>query len=553
MLESPSGTDTLNATLFPIFSSLSDTSDDLSPNDVSRLTTTSQPNLSLRPRSSIPADLTKRTYSFGPSSSFDHHGSIPPLTASAKKRQSTLPPMGAPGRLYKVLGDFFLLSGRTMDAAIWFVLVVSLTLRLINTCTSPRYNEAIALFKSPQDTIWHASALEGLAVTAIVDAWSADHGLVRMPSDLLSQTLNIDVVQNPSQSSSSNPWSEISAKLSQSTMLYSRAIPGSESKEELSLLTYLYCSSCFRHAELLFSVWSAKGWGPLAFTAMLHPGPVPYVAPILSHSSAGNVEFPDRLSAITGISVFEIAGVLSQFHGPWLLHLGLRDRLEFLQTAAGLYSCLNLKRKETFMLREILLCIVTSIIQDREESDALGATSSVPIGLGIIPNDDGPKTPLSPHIVAREQNTNSGNSSLLKIMTHICMILGIDVEAVKLYSENQGAARDMVNYPLNTPFLWPELQVGIAREAVEVTEALPGECFSIFWHCVLPHPQIDHVHAVTFSLSVLRSLHTILRPDDQYYFYLASSRGLSTARRRADEWKLHPWFDNPITAVYVKP
>jgi len=263
-------------------------------------------------------------------------------------------------------------------------------------------------------------------------------------------------------------------------VLYSKAMPISESKEELSLLTYLYCSSCFRHSELLFSVWSAKGWGPLAFTAMLHPGPMPYVAPILSHGSAGSAELPDRLSTITGISVFEIAGTLSQFHGPWLLHLGIRDRLEFLQTAAGLYSCLNFQRKETFMLREALLCIVNTLIQDRDEFDPLSVAPSVSMGIAIGSNEDGIKTPISPYITARQQDTKSGNLSLLKIMAHICMVLGIDVEAVKLHSESESidtTHNSEISFS-NSPFLWSELQVGIAREIVELTEALPGKCFT---------------------------------------------------------------------------
>lgn len=39
--------------------------------------------------------------------------------APSKKRQSTVAPTASHGRLYKVLGDLFLLAGRTMDATIW--------------------------------------------------------------------------------------------------------------------------------------------------------------------------------------------------------------------------------------------------------------------------------------------------------------------------------------------------------------------------------------------------------------------------------------------------
>ena len=42
-----------------------------------------------------------------------------------------------------------------------------------------RYTEALALFKPPQDSLWYASALEGMATIQILDAWSAGHGPVR--------------------------------------------------------------------------------------------------------------------------------------------------------------------------------------------------------------------------------------------------------------------------------------------------------------------------------------------------------------------------------------
>jgi len=46
----------------------------------------------------------------------------PALTVqSQKKRLSTIGTSSSPGRLYKMLGDFFLLAGRSEDALIWYV------------------------------------------------------------------------------------------------------------------------------------------------------------------------------------------------------------------------------------------------------------------------------------------------------------------------------------------------------------------------------------------------------------------------------------------------
>jgi hypothetical protein len=41
-----------------------------------------------------------------------------------------------------------------------------------------RYTEAVALFKTSNDPVWYASALEGLATIALLEAWSGQ-GFVR--------------------------------------------------------------------------------------------------------------------------------------------------------------------------------------------------------------------------------------------------------------------------------------------------------------------------------------------------------------------------------------
>ena len=52
----------------------------------------------------------------------------------------------------------------------------------------------------------------------------------------------------------------------------------------INALTYLsiLIATILRQSFFLFATWAAKGWGPLAFTALMHPGPVSYVPPTLS-------------------------------------------------------------------------------------------------------------------------------------------------------------------------------------------------------------------------------------------------------------------------------
>jgi Transport protein Trs120 or TRAPPC9, TRAPP II complex subunit len=46
-----------------------------------------------------------------------------------------------------------------------------------------RYTEAVTLFKTANDPVWYASALEGLATVAILEAWSGQ-GFVRFSHSL---------------------------------------------------------------------------------------------------------------------------------------------------------------------------------------------------------------------------------------------------------------------------------------------------------------------------------------------------------------------------------
>lgn len=159
------------------------------------------------------------------------------------------------------------------------------------------------------------------------------------------------VTQQSSMSSSREPWVEVSDKLDQAIALYSKAGPNSDPDHHYDLLAYLYTVAVLRQSSLLFATWSAKGWGPLAFSALLHPGPTPYLPPTLTQSDANQPINRERLSSISGISRSQISTVLTHAHGPWLLHLGHRERIVILETIASMYASLGYHRKEAYILR----------------------------------------------------------------------------------------------------------------------------------------------------------------------------------------------------------
>lgn len=109
------------------------------------------------------------------SNNIRHSTLVVPTTKN--KRNSGIGVASSPGRLFKVLGDFFLLSGRIDDAAVWCVFIKKKNY-IPCSITFVRYTESIIVLKTAQDLAWHASALEGLATAAVLEAWLSGHGLV---------------------------------------------------------------------------------------------------------------------------------------------------------------------------------------------------------------------------------------------------------------------------------------------------------------------------------------------------------------------------------------
>ncbi|KDQ60798.1 hypothetical protein JAAARDRAFT_31778 [Jaapia argillacea MUCL 33604] len=521
-LESPVGNEYLNSTLFPILPPTSDIPEALDKmNGLDNRHPiphyNSQPELATSThRKGFPPTL-KRNYSLGPpgaavSVNLNRHSSLA-APANSKKRHSGIGAASSHGRLFKVLGDLFLLAGRTEDASVW-------------------YTEAIALFRSPQDGIWHASALEGLVTVAVLDAWSAGHGL------------------NSSFSQGREPITDLADKLAQAVALYSKPSL-SDGDSHLPLLVHLHTCAVLRHTALLFAVWSAKGWGPLAFTTMLQPGSSPYLPPTLSHDHSTSDINLERLSSLSGISRSQIAVVLAQAHGPWLLHLGPQEKVATLQAIASIYGCLGYRRKEAYILRETLGCIMDLVACGRQELGGKGSSNSRAdsVGLGIEGVEMGGVSPSNERgaVGIRENESSDGNESVLRVVKYICKVHGIDLQAVKLNKNNeqrtlesgidsareQGEDDSDNNYE---PFGWPEIQVGILHELLAVTEALPN------------YPAVAQ-----FALSALKSLHPVLSEKDQLELHATAAHALETTKRRGDQRWVEYWSGRPIVSIELSP
>lgn len=122
-LESPLGNEYLNSSVLPVLPPLSEIPSSLNANNYHESlhplgSHNSQPEI-FRPNLSTTPAL-KRNSSLGPSLRQQALNVQTP-----KKRLSAIGSVSSHGRLYKVLGDLFLLAGRTEDASIWYAYFIT--------------------------------------------------------------------------------------------------------------------------------------------------------------------------------------------------------------------------------------------------------------------------------------------------------------------------------------------------------------------------------------------------------------------------------------------
>jgi trafficking protein particle complex subunit 9 len=202
----------------------------------------------------------------------------------------------------------------------------------------------------------------------------------------------------------------------------------------------------------------------------MHPGPSRYVPPTLSHPDSHLPSNRDRLSSISGIMRSQMVTIISQAHGPWLLHLGHRERIVILESIAYLYSSLGYHRKEAYILREVVGCIMDLIVSAREENGPTYPSEAAVNGMES--GDLGA-------VAIKEIERSTGNESVIEIVKYICEVHGINLEAVAFVNpatQDKGSVPQDADPadPQEDPYGWPELQIGIIREALVVAEALPG-------------------------------------------------------------------------------
>jgi hypothetical protein len=350
--------------------------------------------------------------------------------------------------------------------------------------------------------------------------------------------------------------------MGQAINLYSRATPMNPAPPgipdpELASIVFLYAEAVLRYGRMLFAVYSCKGWNPLSLSTMLSSKLPPSFNPDPPRTSTLY-----RLTSIANITRSQISTIISQAHGPFLLHLQPSDRIQVLTSLAALYSCIGFKRKEVFVLREVQAGVMDLVVCGREESRN-AAPSPRPTTLN--PGSDGVSLAPQNVLSIRRTESSQGNASVIRIARYIAQVYGIDLYRVGVADlENRRRSSVMSSDAASTlPHLaegdarygWPELQVGVVREALAVAETLPGQIMTVFsaQSRYLRILLIEHLAVAQFSLSTLRELRDHITAQEQQHLSASANRAISIGRRRGLFHSMQFWFEDPLISIELSP
>lgn len=327
-------------------------------------------------------------------------------------------------RLSVVLGSLYLLSGRLGDA------VASI------------HNALPVFTKSMTDPIWLAGGLEVLGCALLLLELKSKGSSLNPSSSM--GTLN--------GGGSADEYAGILGNLTQASKTYhAYRTPFPSTTGARNPLPGLYTWCTLRQARTLHLLSRTRGeLGPDALSSFLADG------------ASGSVEEGGRFGG-SSVSRSDVASQTSLAHGPWLLGLDPRERIEVLGVMTRLMKSIGFRRKEGLYARELVNCLADAILNARNQS--VGG-----------PKDKG----ASGGVAVRGVLDSVGNDGLVRLMESVLQGYGVDLERPvfgnglerMVVGGKEHIAEDALE---KERFGWEELMVRALRDGIFLGEVLPGK------------------------------------------------------------------------------
>lgn len=285
----------------------------------------------------------------------------------------------------------------------------------------------------------------------------------------------------------------------------------------------VYAEACLRCAHFYLAVSEAHGNMPRALDRLVAPT-FPSSSPAAPTPPTGAAQA--RTARLTSLSPSNtvprstIAQWLSAAYSPHLALLALPVRLRLTAEIASLFGRIGYRRKEAFVLRELAALCAEGVAGRSIEvfaASGAGGPSPIPEEPSDPPRANGSSTGAGASSssgaaararafdrggsIVRTTSDPAGNDSIVRIVEKVCEAFGIevaprlsreDVQAERKKSIVQGRTLEILESEVGA-FGWPGLQLGVLKDAIIISEALPGAFFSlIFLSCLRARSRLTH-------------------------------------------------------------
>ncbi|KAI8373047.1 TRAPP II complex [Radiomyces spectabilis] len=368
-----------------------------------------------------------------------------------------------PGRIKKLLADFYLLAGRLPDAV-------------------EHYNIAIDMTKTTSDYLWLGSAMEGLVcATLLLEYLHADIG------HFVSRSQSMSPMAPSSETSSmtsepAGPPLEASAKstvgrvVEQYTALlqyYGKV--GSTTSMPMPAL--VYAEACAKMARFLLTVYVHGSWSENVLSLLVQRKLTNDTRLSGGHDRNHQPLYSDvddlAKQKQSNIPRHEIAEWAMRIWSTRMEDVLLLDQIYLMNQMASVLSAIAYHRKAAWMMYESTNRMLPLLIQGRATLAASRDTS---------------KRKIEEH-----------DTGILQVLKTICEVYGIgernvhDGGALASLDSEDGHARLNAGNKEQLRFGWAALQIDILRQCIRVAESLPDYASMLYYTTVLLKNLYQHI------------------------------------------------------------
>ncbi|KAG0167730.1 hypothetical protein DFQ30_005723 [Apophysomyces sp. BC1015] len=376
---------------------------------------------------------------------------VPTMTRSTSAQGVSTPDLGktkrrTPGRIKKLLADFYLLAGRLPDAV-------------------SHYNQAIEMTKSQSDHLWYASAIEGLTcATILLEYLRADvgHLVSRQQVSPVAASPEVPPAQKTdTPGAPATPQSTITEVVEQYTLVIQHYIKVNTTSG-IPLPGLVYAEACAKASRFLLTVQMNGGWSDHVLSLLVQ-GKI---------QDTSNDKYQPRMPTGNPLTCVK-SGIRSYEIAEWVIEGG--D--DFSRLVGGAHS------------RYLLIDQPHDLFVDSSINDWISSQ----IGLDD-PRDSRKRTrPCKKAGWKKRRWYPRSDEADIRVSSERNVHDGGALEAGQGgTSKRESGVRGAVAKEL-VRFGWPALQIDILRQCIAIAEALPDYASMLYYTTVLLKNMYQHI------------------------------------------------------------